>query len=61
MGVHGEKFFMLPQGTPQFKNTEEIRSAVADHAFNTGHSIDWDNARMIDSCRHFHTQLLLES
>ena len=28
-----------------FKNIDEIRSAVAEHAFNTGHSINWGNAR----------------
>ena len=44
-----------------FKNTDDIRSAVAEHAFNTGHSIDWGNARVIDMCHHHHTRLLLES
>ena len=44
-----------------FKNIDKVRSAVAEHAFNTGHSIDWGNARVIDMCHHHHTCLLLES
>ena len=44
-----------------FKNIDEIRSAVAEHAFNTSHSIDRGNARVIDMCLHHHTHLLLES
>ena len=44
-----------------FKNIDEIRSAVAEHVFNTGHSVDRGNAPVIDMCLHHHTHLLLES
>ena len=43
-----------------FKNAQEIRSAVAEHAFNTGHGIDWESTRAIDFCRGYHNRLLLE-
>ena len=38
-----------------FKNIDEIRSAVAEHVFNTGHSVDRGNAPVIDMCLHHHT------
>ena len=58
-----DKYFVcrLREYCRAFKNTDKIRSAVAEHAFNTGHSIDWGNARVIDMCHHHHTRSLLES
>ena len=33
------------------------------HVFNSGHAINWDNARVIDTCHHYHTRIfqILES
>ena len=44
-----------------FKSIDDMRSAVAEHAFNSGHAINWDNARVIDTCHHYYTRIFLES
>ena len=44
-----------------FKSIDDVRSAVAEHAFNSGHTINWDSSRVVDTCRHYHTCIFLES
>ena len=44
-----------------FKSIDDMRSAVAEHSFNSGHAINWDNARVIDTCHHYYTRIFLES
>ena len=36
-------------------------SAVAEHVMDTGHNIEWDGARVLDSCGLLRQRLLLES
>ena len=36
-------------------------SALAEHAVNTGHQIDWSNAGVLDSSQFYYQRLYLES
>ncbi len=42
-------------------NSFYITSAVAEHAIKTGHTIDWNGAKVIDGNDHFYQRCLLES
>ena len=47
MGQTGRSFVChLKEHCKAFKNAEEIRSAVAEHAFHTGHSTDYSNEEL---------------
>ena len=36
-------------------------SALAEHAMDTGHDIDWDGVQVLDRCELLKQRLLLES